>query len=82
MGYAELPEQTDAEKILAALDDLHSEVHRLNERLDAQANGLNSIGSNVNWLTENVQGVFAMFQSPMMLQQLSSMMGGIPNGSE
>lgn len=80
MSYAEAPEPTDAEKIIAALDQLHDDIVDLNERLDGQAKGLNSIGEQVNWLTTNTQGLFQMFSSPMFMEQIGGLMGGMTNG--
>lgn len=68
---------TDPEKILAALDQLNDNMIGLNDRLDRQAQGINSIGENVQWLVSNTQGLFQMFSNPMMIQQL---MGGMTNG--
>lgn len=69
----EYPVKTESQQILEGLD-------QLNKRFDRQAEGLNNIGENLTWLVQNTQGLFAMFQSPAFLQQISSMMGGMSNG--
>jgi hypothetical protein len=79
MSYADLPEETDAAKILSALDDLNGMLKKVNTRLNSHAQGINGIGEQVNWLTDNVKNIFAMFNSPMFMQQMGSLMGGMGN---
>lgn len=73
---------TDSEKILAAIDALANELNEsrkdidsLAARLDNHANGINAIGQNLNWLVENVKGIFDMFRNPMLMQQVMGMFG-------
>jgi hypothetical protein len=75
MSFSEAPVKTEAQQILLGLDEL-------NKRFDRQAEGLNNIGANLTWLVQNTQGLFAMFQSPAFLQQISSLMGGMTNGGQ
>jgi hypothetical protein len=82
MSYAEIPAKTEAQQILAALDNIHNEVAEIQNRLDNQATGLNNIGESLTWLVQNTQGLFQMFQSPAFLQQISSMMGGMTNAGQ
>lgn len=69
MSYAESPAPTDAEKILAALDDLSN-------RVDAQRDAVNGLGQNVQWVIEQAQGIFQMFSNPQFMSKVLS--GGIP----
>jgi hypothetical protein len=80
MSFADIPAETEAKQILNALNVLNTSLQDLNTRLDNQAAGLNSLGENVMWIVDNVKGIFAMFNSPAMMAQIGSFMGGIPNG--
>lgn len=79
MSYAEVPAETEAQQILAELAALRNATDAIQHRLDNQAIGLNALGQNVNWLTENVKGIFAMLNSPQMMAQIGSLMGGMTN---
>lgn len=81
MSYAETPAQTDAERILRALDDLKEELDMISQRQDSHVAAINSMGENITWLCNSLQGLFQMFQSPQMMAQFSSMMGGMLNGN-
>ena len=79
----EYPAMTDAEKILAALDNCQSLLMSIQGRLDGQAQGINSIGENLQWLVSNTQGLFQMFASPQFVSQMSNMlMGGVGNAGQ
>lgn len=81
MSYAEFPAETDAEKILHGLDDLRQQLDSIVQRLDMQRDGINQCGENVAWLVQNVQGIFAMVNSPtFMNQMMGSVMGGFNGG--
>lgn len=67
MSFADLPEETDAAKILAALD-------QLSERIDAHAEAINGLGMNVQWIVDNAKGLFQMFGDPKFMQMLPNMM--------
>lgn len=69
MSYADIPADTEAQQILAALDDLSQRTTKLTE-------ALNSLGANVQWLVDNCQGIFQMFNSPMFGAMLSGAMSG------
>ena len=58
----EVPAQTEAKQIL--------------EKLDKQTEAINAMGANIQWIVENVQGIFQMFGSPQMMAMLPQMMNG------
>lgn len=67
MGWPDFPPGTEMEQ-------LHYKVDHLKERQDRLVDALNGIGKNVQWIIDNVQGIFQMFQSPQFMQALPSMM--------
>ncbi len=74
MSVAEAPADTEAQQILAG-------QARIEEALTAHADAINGLGKNVQWLVDNVQGIFQMFSNPAMIQQMmGGLMGGNGNG--
>jgi hypothetical protein len=71
----ETPVQTEAVQILGALE-------LQGQRIDALTDALNGLGANVQWIIDNVQGIFQMFSNPAMMAQLSGMMGGVQGGGQ
>lgn len=67
MGYADIVADTDIERLEAKLDYLYERQNRL---VDA----VNGLGKNVQWIIDNVQGIFQMFQSPQFMAALPGMM--------
>lgn len=67
MSFAEIPADTDAERIIKALDILSA-------RLDSFAQAINGLGTNQQWLIDQAQGIFQMFASPQFLAALPNMM--------
>lgn len=65
---------TEAQQILAALSDL-------GDKQAKQTEAINSLGANVQWLVDNVQGLFQMFSSPHFMAQMQSMLMGGADGS-
>lgn len=77
----EYPAPTDADEIKQLLRQVLEAQSAIMMRLDNQAIGINSIGENMQWLVQNVQGIFQMFASPQFMSQMSNMlMGGMGNG--
>jgi len=75
MGFADIPADTDLERVLKALD-------QMSERQDKFAEAINNLGLNVQWIVDNVQGIFQMFGSPQFAAMLPQMMsGGIPEAA-
>lgn len=70
MSFADIPADTDAERIIKALDELSA-------RQDKFAEAVNLLGANVQWIVDNAQGIFQMFQSPQFLSMLPAMAGGM-----
>jgi hypothetical protein len=74
---------TDAEEIKNRLDVIVARLDHMDIRLDGQATGINNIGENLQWLVQNVQGIFQMFASPQFMSQMSNMIaGGIGNAGQ
>lgn len=79
MSYAEVPALTDAEDIKQHLDVVSDQIAALNERLDKVVAALNGTGQNVQWIVDNVSGIFQMFSNPEIVNQMmSGMMSGMP----
>lgn len=74
MSLPEIPSDTEAKQILAALEDQ-------GKKLDELTKALNGVGANVQWVIDNVQGIFEMFSNPAFMAKIPQMMGGgNPNG--
>lgn len=82
MSATEYPAQTDAEQIKTRLASLETAVGEVLIRLDGHAMGINSIGENVQWLVQNLQGLFQMFASPQFMSQMSNMITGAMQDGE
>lgn len=82
MSATEYP-TTDVEEIKASLAGLESAVDEINTRLDRQTAGINGIGENLQWLVNNVQGLFQMFANPNFMSQMTNaLMGQMNNGGQ
>jgi hypothetical protein len=75
----EYPVQTDPEAIKRLIQDAILHIQNLEGRLDRHAEGINAIGENMNWLVQNVQGIFQMFASPQFMSQMTNMLSGVSN---
>jgi len=71
VSFPEAPAQTDTEKILAS----NEETQRL-VRLQTEA--INNLGANVQWIIDNVKGIFEMFSNPQFMSMIPNMMQGGP----
>lgn len=72
---------TDTDEIKTRLVAIEEAQAALNTRLDSQAAGINAIGANMQWLVDNVQGIFQMFASPAFMSQMTNaLMGGLNGG--
>lgn len=69
MSQAEAPAETEARQILA-------ELQEQGMRTQALTDAINSLGSNVQWIIDNVKGIFEMFHNPMFGSMMSGMMPG------
>jgi hypothetical protein len=76
VSQAEVPAQTDAEQIKQMVRAVAEQITDIENRLGEHANGINSIGANMQWLVDNVKGLFQMFSSPQFLSQISTVMMG------
>ena len=76
MSFAEPAADTEAQQILAALEE-HG------KKIEALTDAVNGLGANIQWIIDNVQGIFQMFASPQFMSMLPQMMqGGMPDGGE
>lgn len=75
MSQPETPAITDIDRLILAQEATQ-------EKLDRQTEAINSLGANVQWIIENVQGIFQMFSNPQFMANLPAMMGGAANGGE
>jgi hypothetical protein len=70
MSLPEVPALTEAQQILVNQDVQAQQIASLTD-------AVNGLGANVQWIVDNVQGIFKMFSSPQFMTQ---MMGAIGNG--
>lgn len=75
MSAPEIPVQTEAAQILQS-------QQALQERVEQLITAVNGLGANVQWIIDNVQGIFQMFSSPQFMAQLPKMMGGVSDGGQ
>jgi hypothetical protein len=75
VGFPETPD-TDVEYMKRELTSLREMMKYMNGRLDGQAEGINALGKNMQWIVDNVQGIFQMFGSPQFMSQMTNMMMG------
>lgn len=71
MSQAEAPVDTEARQILAELQEQGMRIETLKD-------AVNSLGANVQWIIDNVKGIFEMFHNPMFGSMMSGMMAGGP----
>lgn len=67
MGFSDVPEETEAKEILAAQKEQ-------GERIKALTDAVNGLGANIQWIIDNVSGIFQMLHSPGMPGMLGAMM--------
>lgn len=74
MGVPEAPAVTEVQQLIL-------EQRAVREELAAVKDAVNGLGQNVQWVIDNVQGIFQMFSSPQFMAMLPNLMGGgIPDG--
>lgn len=81
MGYSETPALTDAEYLKKELVRLNDVIEAQQDRLDRYVEAINSIGANIQWITENVQGIFQMFSNPAFMSQMMGNLTGMISGT-
>lgn len=74
------PEAHSLDDIYSILNDIHSEIHELHAQQKALVESHNEVGQNIAWIVANTQGIFQMFNSPEMMGQMMSMVGGAFGG--
>jgi hypothetical protein len=67
VSYSEITGDTDIERIEAKMDFIHARQDKLTE-------AVNSVGANMQWVIDNVQGIFKMLNSPQFMARLPQMM--------
>lgn len=63
---------------LTELQEMRQEMVTQSQRLMELTDAVNGMGENLQWIIENAQGIFQMFQSPAF-KSMIPMMGGMPN---
>lgn len=77
MSYAETPAMTDAEFLKKEIVRLNDLIEDRKDREQALVDAVNNMGKNLQWIVENVQGIFQMFSDPGVINNMmTSMMGG------
>ncbi len=72
MSAPETPAVTTVEQLIQAHYDLSTKVQE-------QTDAINGLGQNIQWIIDNVQGIFQMFSNPAFMQMMPQMMGGMPS---
>jgi hypothetical protein len=72
MSAPETPVLTDVQQLTMA-------YNKLSDKVDEQTAAINSLGANVQWIIDNVQGIFQMFSNPAFMAMMPQMMGGVPS---
>jgi hypothetical protein len=75
VSQPDYPVGTETKQLLAA-----SEAQQ--EKLDQLTAAVNLLGANVQWIIDNVKGIFEMFSSPAFMQMLPGVMGGVNVGGQ
>jgi hypothetical protein len=50
--------------------------------LKEHGDAINNLGANVQWIVDNVQGIFQMFNSPQFMSMMPGMLGAAAKGAE
>lgn len=79
MGYADIPAETDAEKILAALDALSAILTRMDTRAEMHADAINSLGRNLQWVFDQAAPLLQMMSNPAMMGMMGPALSGAMN---
>lgn len=72
LGPVPVPD-TEAQQILQGLAELQKSVQ-------AHADAINNLGANVQWIVDNVQGIFQMFNSPQFASMMPGVLGAAAKG--
>lgn len=75
MSAPDVPVETEAQQILSKQQEVLDAIGQL-------TTAVNGLGANVQWIIDNVQGIFQMFSNPAFMAQLPQMMGGIQSGGQ
>lgn len=67
MSFPEAPAPTEAQQILASLDELKGLQARHTE-------AVNALGQNVQWIIDQAKGIFEMFSNPAFMSMIPQMM--------
>lgn len=73
MSAPATPAVTQMDEALQRLDSIEN-------KQAAQTDAINSLGANVQWIVDNVQGIFQMFNSPQFTSMLPGVMAGAASG--
>lgn len=74
MSAPEAPAETEAQQILQGIEGLGT-------RVEAQTDALNHVGELLQWIVDNVSGLFQMMHNPMMGSMIGQVLsgGGMPS---
>jgi hypothetical protein len=70
MSLPETPALTEAQQILEKLDEVLTV-------LSNHADAINGLGTNMQWIVDNVARIFQMFGSPQFMSQIMGVMGNV-----
>lgn len=75
MSLPEAPATTDIQQVLQNQEKILAKQTEL-------VLAVNGLGENLQWLIDNVKGIFQMFSNPQFMAQLPGMMGGMSHGGQ
>lgn len=64
---------------MTEVQQMITEQKAVQEKLTVLTDAVNGLGANIQWIIDNVQGIFQMFSSPQFMAMLPNMMGGAQN---
>ena len=82
MGFPERPAETDIEFLKRLNMEFREDVHDLIFLTGKQTEALNALGKNVQWVIDNVQGIFQMFSNPNVINEMMTSAMGMMSGKE
>lgn len=66
---------------LTQMDEALQMMSEVKDALKVHADALNALGGNVQWIVDNVQGIFQMFNSPQFASMMPAMLGAAANAA-
>jgi hypothetical protein len=75
VGIPESPAVTEVQQLI-------EQQQQIEAKLTSLTDAVNLLGGNVQWIIDNVKGIFEMFSNPQFMSMLPGMMGGVPDGGQ